>query len=1032
MLKFFAKLGIQSQFSLAMTVIAAMIVTSLISTITVSSETEATFTELTSRNLPAIFEAIDAEEQLNKVVISLGHVRDSATLGAYETASQDAAAAVAAATESFNGIMASPQLDAESRELLTEALPRLTETSQRLSRAVDARLTKLAELDRLWDEGQSLYSGSAASVNAIVDDAAFELSISAETTKDTLTTSLDSLLANDVATMLGLLNFKAALAEAAGDLGAMAVANDAGTVAAAADRLESSLGKVISNFDELAEEARADLEAAKSRFVGQTSRATEMRAASPYSDVSDPTTEALTAKRELLSGLAEMIDDAAFTLTIAGGDLSETASEEITALAEATTGRFRAMLGVEATLNNVVGELGRMVTASDETALTLLIQEAGAVRDKLAELIGSGLLTDAALIEQLERLSALLSEENGIAAARAAVLAANAEAMTANEEADGLLISLTEVAKAYVATQRDTSAGSVAAANSAIAEGRVTQLIVAGLSLFSVFAITVFFVRPRIVRPLREFKDAVARLAKGEQVALPGEQRHDEIGQLARSMTVIYERGVEAARIRLALDSSSAMMLITDADNRIIYLNENLRHFLSEAESDIARDLPGFSTAALIGAPLDAAHKVDGMSFGDHVAGLERVETMRMNAGGRRIALAAGPVRNAAGKRLGSVVEWRDLTVELAVQGQIGDVVAAANAGDFSERVDVSNAEGALRQMGGDVNKLVETVENGLSETSRVIASVAEGDLSKEMNGSFQGAFKRLQDDVNATVRRLRELVGEIQTSVDEMRGRVAGVLSGAEDLSQRAESQAASLEETAATMEEMTSTIRTNADNAEHATGTSKEASTRVERGGAVVSEAVGAMDRIEKSSAEISDIIGVIDSIAFQTNLLALNAAVEAARAGEAGKGFAVVASEVRTLAQRSSDAAGGIRDLIADSSGHVEAGVKLVRDTGEALSAISESITSVESMVNAIAAANHEQSSGAQEISSTVSHLDSMTQSNAALADTSASNAKALAEEAARLAELVSFFRAGAAQPGPTGEAAADEAWKAAANG
>ena len=1032
MFNFFAKLGIQSQFSLAMTVIGAMIVTSLVSTITVSTETEATFTELTSRNLPAIFEAIDAEEKLNKVVLALGHVRDAETAQTYQQADQDAAAAVSAASEAFDGITASPQLDEENRQVLTEALPQITAASERLSTAVGTRLAKLAELDELWREGQGLYSGAAATVNTIVDDAAFELSINAETTKDSLTTGLDTLLSNDVAVMMGLLSFKAALAEAAGDLGALAVANESGSAAAAADRLESSLNKVVSSFEDLAEDARADLEQAKDQFVAQTSRAVELRAASAYSDVSGPTTQALAAKREMLSRLVELIDDASFTLTISGSDLSDSASEEIAALADATTGRFRQMLGVEATLNRVIGELGRMVTASDETDLALMVQESAAIREEMTALIESGVLTDETLIEQLQSLNALLGEQNGMASARAAVLAANAEAVAANADADRLLVTLTGVAKAYVAAQRDVSAKSVEAANAAIAGGRVIQLIVAGLCLLTVFAVTVLFVRPRIVRPLRQFKDAVARLAQGEQVTLPGEQRHDEIGQLARSMTAIYERGVEAARIRLALDSSSAMMLITDADNRIIYVNERLRAFLSEAEADIARDLPGFSAASLTGASLDAAHKTPGVNFSEYVAGLQAVETMRMELGGRRIALAAGPVRNAAGDRLGSVVEWRDLTVELAVQGQIGDVVAAANAGDFSGRVDVSRAEGALRQMGGDVNKLVETVETGLSETSRVISSVAQGDLSNEMDGAFQGAFKRLQDDVNATVRRLRELVGEIQVSVGGMQGQAAEVLSGAEDLSQRAESQAASLEQTAATMEEMTSTIRTNADSAAQATDTSNEASNRAQRGGAVVSEAVEAMDLIEKSSSQISDIVGVIDSIAFQTNLLALNAAVEAARAGEAGKGFAVVASEVRTLAQRSSDAARDIRDLIADSSGHVEAGVRLVRDTGEALNAISESINSVEAMVSAIAAANQEQSAGAQEISSTVSHLDSMTQSNAALADASASNAKALAGEAGRLVELVSFFRAGAGQPGGASEAVADANWEAAANG
>ncbi len=208
--------------------------------------------------------------------------------------------------------------------------------------------------------------------------------------------------------------------------------------------------------------------------------------------------------------------------------------------------------------------------------------------------------------------------------------------------------------------------------------------------------------------------------------------------------------------------------------------------------------------------------------------------------------------------------------------------------------------------------------------------------------------------------------------------------------------------------MEEMASTVRSNAENAERANAKASDASRRAVDGRSVVSETVTAMDRIEKSSGRISDITALIDSIAFQTNLLALNASVEAARAGEAGRGFAVVASEVRTLAQRSADAAREIKELIAESSTHVSSGVELVNRSGEALDGITAAITSLAESIAEISSASREQSAGVEEISSAVTRMDEMTQQNAGLAEQSATAARALETQAAELGELVSVFR------------------------
>ena len=333
---------------------------------------------------------------------------------------------------------------------------------------------------------------------------------------------------------------------------------------------------------------------------------------------------------------------------------------------------------------------------------------------------------------------------------------------------------------------------------------------------------------------------------------------------------------------------------------------------------------------------------------------------------------------------------------------------------------------------------MVETVDQGIGETTRVAAKLAEGDLTAAMQGDFRGAFASLRDSLNSSLKSLNGLVGDITVGAGAMGSSCVSIQSDVKDLAERAESQASSLEQTAATMEEITATIRANAESAGNARDSSNGAAERARRGGDIVQEAVGAMEKIEESSVRISDIVSVIDSIAFQTNLLALNAAVEAARAGESGKGFAVVASEVRTLAQRSANAAKDIRGLIETSSGQVSAGVDLVKRAGEALSGIVEAVETVAQSVGNISTASGEQSSGVEEISSAINHMDQMTQQNAAMAEKSANAARELVGRSEQLADKVRRFRttetakaapAAASRPTPAPSAAPSSAPSAA---
>jgi len=298
---------------------------------------------------------------------------------------------------------------------------------------------------------------------------------------------------------------------------------------------------------------------------------------------------------------------------------------------------------------------------------------------------------------------------------------------------------------------------------------------------------------------------------------------------------------------------------------------------------------------------------------------------------------------------------------------------------------------------------VLETLADALSRLS-------QGDLGCRLDQGFSGAYARVKDDFNAAVARLRETVEAIVAAASEVAGASAEISTSTTNLSQRTEEQAASLEETSASMQEISATVRRNAENAvqaDHLTSGSREVANR---GGQVVAKAVTAMARIEESSRKISDIIGVIDEIARQTNLLALNAAVEAARAGDAGRGFAVVASEVRSLAQRSAQAAKDIKDLIINSSGEVQEGVGLVNEAGTSLAEIMASIKQVADIVAEIAAASQSQSSGIDQINRALTQMDEVTQQNSALVEENAASAKTLERQAKIMSDRVAFFRTG----------------------
>jgi len=295
-----------------------------------------------------------------------------------------------------------------------------------------------------------------------------------------------------------------------------------------------------------------------------------------------------------------------------------------------------------------------------------------------------------------------------------------------------------------------------------------------------------------------------------------------------------------------------------------------------------------------------------------------------------------------------------------------------------------------------------------LHEVIDHIRAIAAGDLTQPIDARGQNEMALLAHNVHEMQKALANTVGVVRDGADTIFTGAGEISAGSNDLSSRTEQQAASLEETAASMEQLTATVKQNADNARQASRLALDASSTAKKGGNVVEGVVRTMDEIATSSSKIAQITNVIDGIAFQTNILALNAAVEAARAGEQGRGFAVVAGEVRTLAQRSAQAAKEIKGLIDDSGARVSAGSALVNEAGTTMAEIVSAVTRVTDIMGEIASASDEQSRGIDQVGQAVAEMDRVTQQNASLVEESAAAAAALEEQAARLNEAVAVFK------------------------
>lgn len=478
---------------------------------------------------------------------------------------------------------------------------------------------------------------------------------------------------------------------------------------------------------------------------------------------------------------------------------------------------------------------------------------------------------------------------------------------------------------------------------------------------------------------------------------LPGEKRKvtDAVNGARGTMSKAAEAAVYNARIVQALNKTSSNIMIADAKNDILFMNETVTSMMQRNEAELRKVLPQFDARTLIGRSIDVFHKNPAHQR-SMLASLSSTYRTQITVGSLTFGLVASPIISDSGERLGTVVEWIDRTAEVGIEKEVAAVVKAAAEGDFSGRLNPDGKVGFFAGLSTGMNQLMETSEEGLNDIARLLQSFSEGDLTARIERDYSGLYGQVKNSANATAENLTRVLGEVRGAADALTGAANQVSATAQSLSQAASEQAASVEETSSQIDVMSASISQNSDNAKVTDGMATKTSKEAIDGGGAVSQTVAAMKQIAAK-------IGIVDDIAYQTNLLALNAAIEAARAGEHGKGFAVVAAEVRKLAERSQEAAKEIGELAGNS-------VTTAERAGKLLDEIVPSIQRTSELVQEIAAASSEQSESVVQIGGAMGQLSKATQQNASASEELAATSEELSGQAEQLQQSVAFFNLG----------------------
>ena len=514
----------------------------------------------------------------------------------------------------------------------------------------------------------------------------------------------------------------------------------------------------------------------------------------------------------------------------------------------------------------------------------------------------------------------------------------------------------------------------------------------------------------------QKLRSGIENIANGEvQNAIPD---HSEMGflmnmvrsRVAESEAKNYDAAKSAAILTTAMNSASTNLMVADVDFNIKSINASLEAMFARNEKQLQTALPNFKASQVVGSNMDIFHKNPAHQR-QMVHSFTSPWTGELKVAGLVLKLTVVPIlRNKV--KMGYVVEWYDRTAEVKNINEIISVLKKIEEGDFNYRVQVQ--PGDLEALGKAINQTMTTLGDVMGAISEVVAAQAAGDLTRELPaGVYKGQLHDLKNAINYSSAKLKEVVTVALEVSNVVSGAAKEVYQGSSDLSNRVQQQAAALEQTSATMEQMNAQVQSSSANAQEASKVSSQVKGKVDKGVVVMQQTIQAMQAIEESSHKISEIVSLIDGIAFQTNLLALNAAVEAARAGEHGRGFAVVAAEVRSLAQKSAEAAKDIKGLIEETVTRVNQGSNLASESGSMLNEVNHSIDSVTAMIVQIAQAASEQASGVHQVHQAISEIDGVTQQNAALVEETSAASESLRDQAHELEREMSYFKIDARQ-------------------
>ena len=458
------------------------------------------------------------------------------------------------------------------------------------------------------------------------------------------------------------------------------------------------------------------------------------------------------------------------------------------------------------------------------------------------------------------------------------------------------------------------------------------------------------------------------------------------------NLAVSQDLAIKNGRVSSALESASTSVIVTNVGAEIIYMNKSAHELFENIEKKLASVIPGFSCDALLGEQLAFIPDVPELSA-DSVRNLTSKSHSIIKVAGLILEYTMTPVFDDNGQCSGCVVEWFDKTDESIIENEVANVVRAAADGDFDRQISIESNDPFYNRLAEGINNIVTNTGNSITDVEKVMAALADGDLTQNITSKYSGVFERLSNNVNSTVEKLKEVIGTMQANGQQVATTSGGVNTAAQKIGQGSSEQAASLEEISSAMEEMASNISQSASNAAKTEDIAQKVSIDAETSGKIVATAA-------ESMKEITDKISIIEEISRQTNMLALNAAIEAARAGEHGKGFAVVAAEVRKLAERSQNAAAEISDLSSDV-------VTLAELAGDRLDDLVPSIKQTAELVQEISVSAREQDTGANEINNALQQLDSTVQRSAGSAEELVSSANILAEQSNSQKQIIDYF-------------------------